>query len=350
MEYLTAELPGVGGAIKVAPEDFVVEEIPAYLPSGEGQHLFLLIEKRGLTTQEMVRRLAQALGVAASDVGTAGQKDRQAVARQFVSVPHQGLEPDRLAALQLDGVTVLSAARHPHKLRTGHLRGNRFTLIIRGVGEGAEPRARAILAVLEAVGVPNRYGAQRFGMRGDNAAQGRAVLAGKLRVSDRFRRRLLVSALQADLFNRYLSRRMADRLLDRVVDGDILQRAPTGGLFTCPADEVEVAQRRLAAREIVPTGPIFGHEMMAPPPGTTAHEREQEILAEVGLEVSEFGRVGRLAEGTRRPLVARIEGIEVHAEADRLRVGFVLPAGSYATVVLEEIMKPGAPLTVAEDA
>jgi tRNA pseudouridine13 synthase len=350
MEYLTAELPGVGGAIKVAPEDFIVEEIPAYQPAGEGQHLFLLIEKRGLTTQEMVRRLAQALGVAPGDVGTAGQKDRQAVARQFVSVPSQGLEPDRLVALQLDGVTVLSAARHPHKLRTGHLRGNRFTLIIRGVGEGAEPRARAILAVLEAVGVPNRYGAQRFGMRGDNAAQGRAVLAGTLRVSDRFRRRLLVSALQADLFNRYLSRRMVDRLLDRVVDGDILQRAPTGGLFTCPADEVEVAQRRLAAREIVPTGPIFGHAMMTPPPGTTAHQREQEILTEAGLEASEFGRLGRLAEGTRRPLVARIEGIEVRAEGDRLRVGFVLPAGSYATVVLEEIMKPGAPLAVAEDA
>ncbi|HEX2571022.1 MAG TPA: tRNA pseudouridine(13) synthase TruD [Polyangia bacterium] len=350
MEYLTAELPGTGGAIKVALEDFIVEEIPAYLPSGEGQHVFLLVEKRGLTTQEMVRRLAQVLGVASEDVGTAGQKDRQAVARQFVSVPGQGLDLDRLAALQLDGVTILSTARHPHKLRTGHLRGNRFTLVVRGVGEGAEARARAILAMLEAVGVPNRYGAQRFGMRGDNAAQGRAVLTGKLRVPDRFRRRLLVSALQADLFNRYLSRRMVDRLLDRVLDGDILQRSPTGGLFTCPADEVEVAQRRLAAREIVPTGPIFGHAMMAPPPGTTAHEREREILAEAGLEASDFGRLGRLAEGTRRPLVARLDGVEVRADGDRLCVGFALPAGSYATVVLEEIMKPGAPLAVAEEA
>jgi tRNA pseudouridine13 synthase len=336
---LTEALPGVGGAIKTIPEDFIVEEIPAYPPSGEGEHVFLTVEKRGVTTHEMVRRVARALGVPPTAIGTAGQKDRQAIARQVISVP--GVEPARAANLKLEGVTVLSAARHNHKLRTGHLRGNRFHIVIRGVAADAEMRARTILDALAASWLPNAFGTQRFGRAGDNAAEGRALVRGARRVSDRFEKRLLLSAYQAALFNRYLEERAAEGLLHRVVTGEVLQRAATGGLFLCAAEELVLNQVRLESRQIVPTGPIFGHKMFAPAPGSAAAAREQHILDDEGLALTDFAAFGKLAEGTRRPLLVRVEGASARQEEDRLLVSFALPSGSYATVLLDELMKGG---------
>src|SRR5437899_11014052 len=124
-----ADLPGTGGASKLTPDDFMVEEVPAYPPKGEGDHTFLWIEKRGRTTLEAVRALAQTLGVDPREAGMAGLKDRQALTRQWVSLPR--VDPERARAVVLEGVRVLDAQRHPHKLRTGHLAANRFTITIR---------------------------------------------------------------------------------------------------------------------------------------------------------------------------------------------------------------------------
>lgn len=349
MSYLTANLPGTGGLIKAAPEDFLVEEIPAYPPSGEGQHIFLTLEKRGISTQDMVLRVARALGIPASDIGTAGQKDKMAVARQVISVPAQGVDLAAIANLKLEGVEVLSAARHQNKLRTGHLRGNRFTIVIRGVCADAEARARAILDVLVVAWLPNRFGAQRFGRRGDNADQGRELLEGRRRIDDRFHKRLFLSAYQSKLFNRYLELRMQDGLLHHVVEGEVLQRTGTGGLFVCTPQDMLYAQSRLEMRQIVPTGPIFGHSMFPPAEGSPAARREQQILDEESFDPTHFARFGRLAEGTRRALLVRVDGTSVRQADDTLTVSFALPAGSYATVLLEEIMKPGAPLTLPGD-
>ncbi len=349
MGYFSAHLPGTAGVLKAAPEDFLVEEIPAYPPSGEGTHLFLTVEKRGITTQEMVRRIGRDLGISPSDIGIAGQKDRQAVARQVISVPIVGKEFQRASNLKLDGITVLSAARHPHKLRTGHLRGNRFTITLRGVTEGAEARARTVLDFLVATWLPNRFGAQRFGMHGDNAGEGRKVLRGELHVEDRFRRRFLISAYQSQLFNRYLDLRTDEGLLDRVMVGDLMQKVDTGGIFECQPTDLTSAQARFELRKIVPTGPMFGYTMMAPSLGTAAALREQRILDEAELDPAVFGQFGRLAEGTRRPLLVRIEEAAVRQEGDALVLQFALPSGSYATVLLDEIMKPSEPLKHAAD-
>jgi tRNA pseudouridine13 synthase len=335
---ITEALPGTGGAIKTVPDDFIVEEIPAYPASGEGHHVFLTVEKRGITTHEMVRRIARALSVPSTAIGTAGQKDRQAVARQVISVP--GVDPASAANLRLDGIAVLSAARHPHKLRTGHLRGNRFSIVVRGVGDGAEARARAILDVLTASWLPNYFGSQRFGREGGNAAEGRALVRGEARVADRFLRRLVISAYQAELFNRFLDERIDEGLLHRVVEGDVMQRTATGGLFTCAPEDLASAQARLEARQLAPTGPIFGHKMMRPAPGSPAAAREQRILDAEQLDAEHFAALGRLAEGTRRPLLVRIEQPSLAAEEDRLILSFTLPSGSYATVLLDELMKP----------
>jgi len=345
--YLTAQLPGTGGLIKAVPEDFVVEELPAYAPSGEGQHLFLTVEKRGITTREMVLRIARELGVDPDDVGVAGQKDKQAVARQVISVP--AIDPARAANLKLEGVEVLSAARHQHKLRTGHLRGNKFTIAIRGVVDDGEARARAILDQLTAAWLPNRFGEQRFGSVGDNAGDGRKILLGQLHVEDRFRRRFLISAFQALLFNRYLAARMEEGLLHRAMLGDVMQRTDSGGLFVVTAEDMAYTQARVEMRQIVPTGPIYGYTMFTPPEGTPAAQRESSLLAEEGIAPSVFGQFGKLAPGTRRALLARVTGTSARQADDVLTLSFALPSGSYATVLLEEVMKPGEPIKLQAD-
>ncbi|MGE3547410.1 MAG: tRNA pseudouridine(13) synthase TruD, partial [Kofleriaceae bacterium] len=147
LPYLTRELPGIGGVLRSTDDDFVVDEVPMYAPSGTGDHVFVRIEKRGMNTIAAVGALARALGVAERDVGVAGMKDRHAVTRQWLSLPPP-IHPEQLQALSLVGITVLETARHGHKLRTGHVRANRFVLRVRGVAPDAAERARAILARL----------------------------------------------------------------------------------------------------------------------------------------------------------------------------------------------------------
>ena len=188
------------------PDTFTVEEIPAYAPSGEGTHLFLWIEKRGLTTFDAIARIARALGLAPRDIGYAGLKDRHALTRQWLSLP--GIAAERALTMADADLKVLQAIPHPHKLRLGHLRGNRFEVTLTGdATEGEREAFRARFDALAASGVPNRFGAQRFGAGGDNAAVGLALLRGERRERDKRRRRLMLSALQSAVFNRALELR-----------------------------------------------------------------------------------------------------------------------------------------------
>ncbi len=344
---LTSSLPGVGGLLKVVPEDFVVEELPLYLPSGEGEHTFLFIEKRGMTTEEALVLLCRATGLPRDAAGAAGMKDRQAVTRQWVSLP--ALDPAAALTLSVPGLRVLSAARHGNKLRTGHLRGNRFHLVLRGLRlpvEEALARARAIFDVLTDQGLPNRYGPQRFGARGDNAARGRALLVEGEERRDgrrlgRGERRLLVSALQAELFNRYLDARMEDGLLHTVLVGDIVRRRDSGGLFSVEPALLEETQRRLDARELDISGPMFGHKMLPPVEGSPAAAREDAILHPAGLTRAQFQAAAALAEGTRRPLTVPVTDVQLQPgeDAGTLQVRFSLPSGAYATVLIDELAK-----------
>ena len=348
MQLLTRDLPGTGGLHKATPDDFVVDELPAYAPSGEGTHTFVRIEKRGLTTAEAIARLCRVLAVSPRDAGAAGQKDRQALTRQWISLPD--VDPARALAAAAEGVRVLEAARHGHKLRTGHLAGNRFTLTLRGVGPDGLARARAIIDRLVENGLANYFGEQRFGARGDNAARGKRLLSTEKgpRVSPN-ERRMLVSAYQAELFNRYLDGRITDSLVDNALAGDILKKSDTGGLFfvdDTPAALADAAAR-LAARAVVVTGPMFGHKVMSPPPGTPSAAREDALLAAEGIDHAAFKVLGKLAEGTRRPLVVPVAQAEVRAadsadDNDALVLSFVLPPGAYATVLLAEVTKNSA--------
>lgn len=350
LPYLTSELPGIGGVLRSTDEDFVVDEEPAYLPSGAGDHVFVRIEKRGLTTPQAVRAIAAALGVADRDLGAAGMKDRRAVTTQWLSLPPP-IQPEAALALALDGIRVLEAARHPHKLRTGHVRGNRFRLRVRGLPAGEAPalarRAAAILEELSrAPGAPNWYGEQRFGRDGDNAARGRELLSGARRPGrDRRMDRLMVSALQSELFNAWLVARLGDGLYRSALAGDVMHKRG-GGLFDCadpPADEP-----RVRAGEVVATGPMFGDRMRRPGEGTPAAAREAAILEAAGLAPDAFSRVRALAEGTRRDAAIPLAGAAATAADDgTLEVSFALPGGAYATAIMREVMKV-EPEAVAE--
>jgi tRNA pseudouridine13 synthase len=203
---LTADLTGIGGRIKVLPEDFEVEEIPAYEPLGQGDHLYLWIEKRDLGAEFFLREIANRLQVKTSDIGCAGLKDRRAVTRQWISTP--GASECAVSRLDGDGIRVLEVTRHTNKLRTGHLRGNRFRVLIRDVRGDPEP----ILTRIRTFGLPNFYGPQRFGRGGETATLGMALLRRQQpRAPNPFLKKLALSAAQSLLLNDNLARPGAGR-------------------------------------------------------------------------------------------------------------------------------------------
>jgi tRNA pseudouridine13 synthase len=275
-----------------------------------------------------------------ADIGAAGMKDRHAITRQCLSLPKPAT-PEAALALKIEGVTILAAARHEHKLRTGHLAGNRFTLTIRELAVAADEatgRASAILARLaKPPGAPNWYGEQRFGMHGDNATRGKALLLGERLTPpprDGREKRFLVSAYQSELFNRYLERRITDGLYARVITGDVLKKTATGGIFETADPAVD--QPRLDAGEIAPTGPMYGGEMRAPSGGTEAAAREATLLAEEHLTIDAFAK----QEGTRRPIGVPLVNATASQHGDAaVTLMFSLPSGAYATTVAAEVTK-----------
>jgi tRNA pseudouridine13 synthase len=401
LPFLTLDTPGVGGAIKSQPEDFVVEEIPLYEAAGEGTHLYLTIEKRGVTTSEAIARLARAVGRPVRDFGFAGMKDAAAITRQRVSVEH--VAPEQLSDMDVSGVRILSVERHRNKLKLGHLSGNRFEIRLRDVETPeALDRSRHILNTLTRRGLPNFYGPQRFGSRGDNWMIGRHAVQGRYadalgvllgsplptefgdirrarelydagryaesadawprnaaeqrrvcravakagspnkswRAVDRNLRRLFVSAYQSHLFNRVLTDRMLHGAIDRIETGDLAYKHDNGACFT--VEDAAIEQPRCDAFDISPTGPIFGKRTTAPlgAPG----EREAAVLQSESLDRAIFSKhEGKFAQGGRRPLRVPVGEASVESGADEsgsyLLFTFTLPPGAYATTLLREVTK-----------
>ena len=354
---VTADLPGAGGVLRVSEADFRVEELPLYPAAGEGDHLFITIEKASRTTQEVGRELASALGVRENEVGSAGLKDKRAIAVQRLSVPlprgAAGPQAKELAAAFAQralsasgpGWRVLAAERHGNKLRPGHLAGNRFRIVARGCLPDALARARAVLARLNQTGAANLFGPQRFGKRGDNAQLGAALLArdpaAQKAGRDRFLRRLALSALQAEMFNRCLADRIADGLLGRALDGDVLRKRDSGGLFVCT--EAATDSLRVAAGEIDPAGPLPGHSLFAASGEVLA--REQRVIDQAGLDPRSFAVGGGEMQGARRPYRIPVDATVEEEETNALVFTFALPPGSYAACVLREAMKTDAAAT-----
>lgn len=333
LPYLTQDVPPAGGTLRRTPEDFQVDEVPAYLPGGEGEHLFLHVRKRELSTPNLARRLARALQLDEREVSWAGLKDRHAVTTQWLSVPAR--VEAAVAGLQVPGMELLEAKRHGNKLKNGHLRGNRFTLWLRDVADPGA--ARASFERLCAEGVPNYFGEQRFGLKDDNAEAGKALLRGERlpRRPSAFERKLYLSAYQSLLFNRALAARLAAGTFARALAGDVLRKTETGGLFVCEAPEVD--QPRMDGRELSAAGPIFGPKM--PRAAGAVAEFETGLLSAEGMTLEDFKRGRDETEGGRRPYRIFLGEPVLEQEGNALRLAFGLPRGAYATVVVRELTK-----------
>jgi tRNA pseudouridine13 synthase len=401
LPYLTEDFPGIGGVIKERPEDFSVTEIPLYEPSGQGEHVYCEIQKVGLTTFEAVNRIAAALNVHQKAIGYAGMKDAQAVTRQILSI--QGASPEAVQALKIEGVGILWVDRHLNKIRLGHLKGNRFAIKIRQVNATDVVKLEPVLKTLQQRGMPNYFGEQRFGRRGDNAALGAAILRGdnsellrtllgrpnfelddpqqvgarkafdandfersmklwprhsgmerrilarfmktrrpgaSVRAIDERLRRLWISALQSEMFNEVLSRRLRAGTVDRLLQGDFAVKHENNAGFI--VEDVAAEQPCCDAFEISPTGPLVGYRMTL-----TQGEPlkiEEEVFATHHITREDFKREGHRVKGSRRPLRVKPEDAELTGGVDEhgpyVSLAFTLPAGSFATVLLRELMKP----------
>ncbi len=393
-DYLTENFAGTGGTIKECPADFRVEEIPLYEPCGEGEHLYLDVEKNGLTTFELLDTLAKALGAKRKEMGYAGLKDARAITRQTVSIT--GVRPEQAMALRLDNITIREARYHRNKLRTGHLKGNRFTIRVRNVCAQALENAQEILHVLQMTGVPNYFGEQRYGVLGNNHLVGRAILKEDFsaaisqiignpaairnddwrRAAEAFKEgnieaarkllprgmgsedrllgqlargctpkkallgmphkllRLYLSAYQSYLFDRLVTMRLAS--LETLWPGDLAYKHDNGACFlvTDPAAE----QPRADQLEISPSGPLYGYKVKLSQ--QQAGILEESLLTKEGLSRDSFRLARGLSlEGARRPLRVPLGEVTVEEEDDHLIVAFALPKGSYATSVLREVIK-----------
>ena len=402
LPFITADLPGVGGTIKNRPEDFFVEEIPLYECSGEGTHIYALIEKRGLATLDALQKISKGLGIARRNIGYAGLKDARAITRQWISIEH--IDPDRLTRLELDGIEVCRIKRHANKIKMGHLAGNRFVIRIRNLevpGEQAEKLAAEAMEVLSRRGVPNYFGPQRFGSRGDNQLLGAAIInrnseqfidmllglpdptdqsiihaarslyeqgkfaeahqvwpkhyhdqrqalrvlmknpenkAHAFNVIDKNHKRFFVSAFQSDLFNQVVSARMPH--IDKLLLGDMAYKHDNGACFV--VEDPQTEQSRCDAFEISPTGPLYGYRMTEATGPAGAIEKS--VLEPNQLQREDFRRMSYYrVKGTRRSLrfqprdIAIRRGMDDHGEY--LELEFVLDAGCYATTLIREITK-----------
>ena len=353
-------------SFKTTPEDFVVDEIPAYAPSGAGDHLYVTFKKRALTTDHAVRRMAEVLGVEPRDVGVAGLKDKVAVTTQTISFP---LGPKltaedaetALRALPTVGqetedenervhFELLGVSRHPNKLRTGHLRGNRFSLWVRGVSTEEAALAHARIEAAHRHGIPNTFGDQRFGRHGDNGTRALAFIRGETRPPrDPRQARFLFSAFQSLLFNTLLDERVADGTFGIPAEGELVMRHRSvlagegdeerGALFLVRADELADTVARAERLEVSPTGPMWGAKMRKPEGPALA--RELELLSRHGLEEASLSKFSRLGEGVRRSLRLFPEELRVTADETDMQLQFVLPKGAYATEVLAWVFPGG---------
>ncbi|MBS0190457.1 MAG: tRNA pseudouridine(13) synthase TruD [Phycisphaerales bacterium] len=322
--FITADLPGIGGVIKARPEDFLVDEIPAYSPGGTGEHLYLFVEKRNLSTLEAVRVLADHFGVESEAIGFAGMKDRVAITRQLFSVHIPKKKPEDFPSLDHERLKIEWADLHTNKLRTGHLTGNRFSIRIRGVSFARVREASAILNRLTERGVPNRFGPQRFGRAGNNHLIGRALfrndfegaieemLAPQARTTeaheqakefyrkgdfgsalgclprsshperhvlrslakgerpsravktlDRSALKFFLSAFQSAVFNLVLEERLRAGSFDRLLEGDVAMKHENRACFdvdAAVAGDAATAER-LRSFEISPSGPMWSAGM-----------------------------------------------------------------------------------------
>ncbi len=306
---------GASATLKSLNEDFIVTELPLQLPSGAGEHLWLDVEKNGANTAFVAQQLAVAAGVQDWDVGYAGLKDRYAITRQWFSIYLPKGETPDLTQLQHPEFKVLSQSRHVKKLRPGDLQGNHFRIVLREV-TGDRAAIESNLQAIASQGVPNYFGAQRFGHEGGNVEQGRAMLAREIRVRNPKKKGIYLSAVRSFVFNEVLALRIQQGLWGQTLSGDVMDAAGR------------------------PTGPLWGRGRVSS--SDQAQALENGVAAAHAVLCDGMEHAGLDQE--RRALVASPAELSWEwPQADQLLLSFSLPAGNYATSLLSEILSTTEP-------
>ena len=376
----TSAQPGIGGTLRARPEDFLVEEIPLYQPSGTGEHVYLFVQKQAMSTLDMVGVLARHFGVPKRDIGYAGLKDKRAITRQVVSVRLPGRDVDEIPMLRDDRLAILWVDKHENKLRRGHLSGNRFSIKIRDVGFQAALPAQQVLERMAREGMPNRIGPQRFGMLGNNHLVGRAIVLAQwdealrhllgpsetnpgaqpdsrasfaaghyadafaempgslgvervalraladgatpeqaIRSIDRAAVSFFVTSFQSAIFNAVLSAREAAGTLGTLAEGDVAFMHSSQRTFAVGPSELEDPETpaRLKRQEISPSGPMWGTRMRKAE--GEVGRLELDALHASGVDeaaIEHFAEIGGEIEGARKPLRVPVSSPEVEGGAD----------------------------------
>ena len=331
LNYLYGE-PSSNAVIRTCPEDFQVTEHLSFEPEGEGDHVFLYIRKTGENTDWVARQLAHFCQVSPREVGYAGKKDRHAVTEQWFSVHLPGRSPLTWSLFETETIKVLKAVKHTRKLRLGSLTGNRFQIRLRQVTKPQEVVQR--VAEVRA-GVPNYFGEQRFGHHGGNLVKGAALIAGKLKERQRHKKGLYISAVRSFLFNQLVSQRIQQSRFNLPVEGDVLMINGSQSCFVYDADDATIGER-LTNGDLHLTGSMWGRGRSICTGEAAEWERSQlQDWCELqdGLE-----KLGLNQE--RRSVRLMPENLVVEQEAeDQLVLSFDLPAGSFATSVLRELVQ-----------
>ena len=334
------------------PRDFVVEEIPLYEFSGEGEHLVLHVRKKSMSTLELISAIAKYLKIKNKDIGYASLKDKHAMTKQYISL-HKKHEAD-LENFKIDNVKILSKTYHNNKIRIGHLKGNRFFIKLKKVNPTSAAKIDEALKNIEKYGMPNFFGYQRFGNDGDNHILGEKIAKGEKKERNPKVKKLLISAYQSHLYNLWLSRRLEintliekfkpeelEELLNmpldelkklkkqkhcfKLISGGIIEHYPHGRLFEFNGEEEDL--ERFNNRDISPTGLLCGKKVRL------SSDSSRVIEKDFDDEIN--------ADGARRYAWVFPEDMEgrFKQEEAQYELNFSLPKGSYATVLIEELAK-----------
>ncbi|XQS16263.1 tRNA pseudouridine(13) synthase TruD [Citrobacter telavivensis] len=325
--------PQSTGVLKASPEDFVVVEDLGFEPDGEGEHILVRILKSGCNTRFVADALAKFLKIHVREVSFAGQKDKHAVTEQWLCARVPGKEMPDLSAFQLEGCKVLEYARHKRKLRLGALKGNAFTLVLRDVSHRDEVESR--LQAINTGGVPNYFGAQRFGIGGSNLQGALRWAQSDAPVRDRNKRSFWLSAARSALFNQIVSERLKKTDFNQVVDGDALQLAGRGSWFVATQEELAELQRRVDEKELMVTASL---------PGSGEWGTQRDALAFEQSAIAEECELQSLllrekVEASRRAMLLYPQQLSWNWWDDvTVELRFWLPAGSFATSVVRELI------------
>ena len=329
LAYLQKTPPKQTALLKAECADFVVKEELGYDMSGDGEFVAVKVRKTDCNTLFVGEQLAKFAGISARNMSYAGLKDRKAVTEQWFSLQMPGQPTPDFSQFSLEGVEILDVTRHQRKIRIGSLQGNHFEILLRNAEETDELKVR--LDFLAKNGFPNYFTEQRFGRDGNNLTQALRWANGEIKVKDRNKRSFYLSAARSEIFNLIVSKRIELNLAQQILVGDVLQLNGSHSWFVVDeSEDLAQLQQRLAQQDVLLTAPLIGEEEKS------AVDFENEIFAQ-HQALFALMRQERM-KAARRPILMQPQQFQWQFEPNGLRLQFALPAGSYATALIRELV------------